>query len=335
MGRLGTMSVRIIAAVFFVFCLTLSSNGQAEEILVRFSHVVGENTPKGIGAKMFRDKVNARLAGKVRVEVYPRSQLMTDDQVLIGILAGRAEMAAPSLAKFKRFTEKLQVFDLPFLFDGIEAVHRFQESPAGRGLLGSMDRSGLKGLTYWDNGMRVMSANRSVRRPEDLKGLTFRIEPSAVFQRVYNSLDVASIPMAFKQLTDAVRIGLVNAQENTWSNIHSRRLVRYQKHFTELDHSYLGYMVVTSRAFWDGLPEDVRSEMSAILAEVTEEVKRLAISKAAEGRAAVIAGGGMVVQATVDDRQVWREALSPVWDDFAEEIGEDVMTAAREANRRR
>ncbi len=326
------MLFRTTVLAAFALVALIIVPARADQIVIRFSHVVGTNTPKGIGANLFKEKVEQRLAGKVRVEVYPRSQRFTDDQVLLALLFGDAEMAAPSLAKFRSYNKSLQVFDLPFLFKDLDAVHTFQASKTGRALLDSMAPRGIKGLAYWDNGPRVMSANRPLRVPGDAKGLIFRIEPSAVFQEQYARLGVVAIPMPFKRVTDAVREGLVKGQENAWSNIYSRRLHKFQRHFTEAGHSFLGYMVVTSTAFWQGLPTDIRIELEAILAEVTAEVNRLAGEKAESDRRKVAAAEGVEILRLGDaEREAWRQRLVPVWKKFETEIGADVIKAAQAA----
>ncbi len=306
----------------------------AEPILIRFSHVTGDNTPKGQGAVLFKQRVEERLAGKVRVEIFPRSLKFNDNQVMLALLFGDVELAAPSLAKFRSFSPKLQLFDFPFLFDDVEAVHRFQASAAGRKLLGSMTDRGFKGLAFWENGMRAMSANRPLRVPADLKGLRFRIEPSAVMQAQYRALSVATVPMPFKQVRDALKLGLVTGQENAWSNIYSKRFDDFQKYFLDLGHSYLGYMLVTSAEFWDSLPPDTRSELEEIIVEVTAEVNRIAREKAQSDRQKIIdAGRAKIVTPTHEERQEWQRVLKPTWKKFEAEVGKELIEAAMQANR--
>ena len=325
-------SLSVIAALLCV-SLAIATQALAEEpIVLRFSHVVAENTPKGIGADLFKQRVEERLAGKVRVEVYPDSQRFTDEQVLLGLLFGDVELAAPSLAKFRSFSAKLQVFDLPYLFDDLTAVMRFQASPAGQQLLDAMSARGLKGLAYWNNGMRVMSAQKPLRSPADVAGLTFRIEPSRVIEAQYAALGAITLELPFNKVYDALYSGLVDGQENAWSNIHSQGFHKLQKEFTETQHSVLAYMVVTSAKFWDSLPAGIRTELEAILGEVTLEVNRIAEEKAQSSRQAVIDEGGRAVQLTTEERQAWIDALEPVWQRFQSEIGQDIIDAAMASN---
>lgn len=309
----------------------ISSIAYSKPILIRFSHVVGEKTPKGMGAQMFQERVALRLAGKVEVQIFPSSQKFTDEQALLSLLFGDIELAAPSFPKFHKFSKALQVFDLPFLFENVEDIHKFQNSDVGQALLSSMENMGLKGLDYWDNGMRVISTRDPVTKPEDLKGLTLRIESSCVFRDQYSRLGAIGLQMPFKRLPDSLKEGVVDGYENAWSNVLSRDLHLLRPNFLEIDHSYLGYMVVTSKTFWEALPGDIRNELEAILAEVTEEVNRLAMIKAKEAREAIVKNSKVHVVTLNDaDEKLWKDALMPVWKEYEEKIGPKIFAAAKE-----
>jgi C4-dicarboxylate-binding protein DctP len=327
--------MRLYLSIAVLMMTVAVSVARADDpILIRFAHVTGDNTPKGQGATLFKQRVEERLAGKVRVEIFPRSLKFNDNQVMLALLFRDVELAAPSLAKFRSFSPKLQLFDLPFLFDDVEAVHRFQASEAGRKLLDSMVDRGFKGLAFWENGMRAMSANRPLRAPADLKGLRFRIEPSAVMQAQYRALRVATVPMPFKQVREALKLGLVTGQENAWSNIYSKRFDDFQKYFLDLGHSYLGYMLVTSGEFWNSLPPDIRSELEAIINEVTAEVNRIAREKAQSDRQRIIdAAQTKILTPTPEEREEWQRVLKPIWKKFEAEIGKELIEAATQANR--
>jgi len=320
---------RTLLGVLCLLAVSITSVHADEPILIRFSHVVGENTPKGKGAEMFKQKVNERLAGRVKVEIYPRSLKFNDNEVFMALLFGDVEMAAPSLSKFRGYAPALEVFDLPFLFDDVDHVHRFQHSDIGQQLLQTMLPVGIEGLAYWDNGMRAISANKPLRVPPDADGLVFRIEPSTVIQQQYTELGVVAVPMPFSQVYDAIRTGVVDGQENSWSNIYSRDIHALHKNFTELDHSFQGYMVITSQDFWEDLPDDIRSELTAILAEVTEEVNRMAAEQSESDRQKVAAAEGVeILEPSPSDVQLWRDAMTPIWDQFQPEIGAAVIDAA-------
>jgi len=317
---------------FLVF--SLASVRADEPILIRFAHVVGENTPKGKGADMFKQRVEERLAGRVKVEIYPRSEKFDDGEVFTALLFGDVEMAAPSFSKFRSYAPVLKVYDLPFLFTDVDHVHRFQQSLIGQQLLQTMLPIGIEGLAYWDNGMRAISANKPLRVPADAEGLIFRIEPSDVIQQQYARIGVVGLPMPFKQVVDAIKEGLVEGQENSWSNIYSRKIQTLQSNFTEMNHSFQGYMVIAGQDFWDDLPDDIRSELAEILAEVTEEVNRMAVEQSEGDRQKVAQTEGVeIITPSQKDVQLWRDAMTPVWSQFEPEIGAEIINAAIEAGK--
>ena len=323
------------STLLLLLLLATFSGAQAQEpILIRFSHMVSVEGPKGIGAEMVRDLVAERMGDKVRVEVYPGSELFTDEQVLLALLTGDVQLAAPSLSKFGEITTQLQAFDLPFLFDDVEAAQRFQGSETGRKLLDSMVAKGIKGLAYWDNGMRVVSATRELRTPDDLNDLKFRIEASDVIEEQYQMMDALPLKLPFGQVRDALQSGLVDGQENSWSNIASQRFYTLGQQFTETEHSYLGYMVVTSVAFWEALPQDIRAGLEAIIAEVTEEVNRIARDKAKSGRQQVVDAGATVIEFSPHEKNAWVAQWKPLWKEFEDSIGDDIVFVAAAANQR-
>ncbi len=320
----------LLVALFL--SLMISSEGKTEPIVIRFSHVVAEDTPKGIGAQMFKELVEQRLPGKVVVEIYPRSEKFTDEQAIIGLLLGDVEMVAPSFSKFCRFGKSLEIFDVPFMFDNVAEVHRFQQSDAGQKLLSSMESVGIKGLQYWDNGMRVLSANKPIKAPEDLKGLCFRIESSRVFYSQYTGLGATPMILPYKELPEALKIGIVDGYENSWSNILASKLYLLRRNYTEVDHTFLGYMVATSVSFWDGLPDDIRQELERALNEVTDKVNKLAEEKAMADRATLLEAGLVeVISLNEDERQEWKDLLGPMASQFADDIDPKIMLSAKEA----
>ena len=311
----------------------ITTSAVAEEIVIRFSHVVNESGhPKGEAAALFAERVNEELAGQVRVEIFPNSQLYNDDQVLEALLLGDAQMAAPSLSKFEQFTLQYRVFDLPFLFENIEAVNRFQQSDTGQDLLGAMTEQGLYGLTFWHNGMKQMSADVPLLTPADAEGLKFRIQTSDVLEAQFLALGASPQKMAFSEVYGALQTGVVNGQENTWSNIFTKRFFEVQDGITETDHGIIDYMVVTSVEFWDGLPDDIRADLERILHEVTEERNGEARQINLDSRQAVLDAGTEIRQLTPEQRAAWVDAMKPVWDQFADQIGADVIEAAVASN---
>ena len=225
----------------------------ADPITIKFSHVVAENTPKGQGALMFKKLVEERLAGKVEVQVYPNSSLFGDGKEMEALLLGDVQLIAPSLAKFEHYSKGVQVYDLPFLFDDIAAVDRFQKGEAGQSLLRSMEDKNITGLGYWHNGMKQLSANKPLREPKDARGLKFRVQASAVLDEQFKAVRANPRKMSFAEVYQGLQTGVVNGAENPYSNIYSQKMHEVQKYITESNHGLLDYMVITNTKFWNGL----------------------------------------------------------------------------------
>jgi len=305
----------------------------ADPIIIKFSHVVADNTPKGEGALLFKKLVEERLAGKVKVEVYPNSQLFGDAKEMEAMLLGDVQLIAPSLSKFEKFTKKMQVFDLPFMFDDIAAVDRFQKGPYGKTMLKSMVDKGYLGLGFWHNGMKQISANKPLRGPEDAKGLKFRIQPSSVLEEQFKAVGANPQKMAFAEVYQALQTGVVEGQENTWSNIFTQKFFEVQKYITESNHGVVDYMVVTNAKFWMGLPADIRGQLEKIMEEVTDRVNKSAEAQnQADKKRIADSGRSEILQLTPAQKIAWRKAMKPVWDKFESEIGKDTIDGAQAAN---
>ena len=316
--------------------LTLPALSWAQTpIVVKFSHVVAEKTPKGLAALKFKELAEQKLPGKVQVQVFPSSQLFGDAKEMEAVLLGDVQLIAPSLSKFDRYTKKIQVFDLPFLFDDIEAVDNFQSSAAGQGLLKSMTNRGLVGLAYWHNGMKQLSTNKDqLKRPDDVKGLKFRIQASDVLEAQFRALDANPQKMAFSEVYQALQTGVVDGQENTWSNIYSQKFLEVQKTIAETNHGVIDYMVVTNAKWWDGLPADVRKGLSEAMAEATAYGNKLADDINEDAKKKIEAAGKAKIQKLgKDDVAAWRKAMEPVWKKFEGEIGRDLIESALKANK--
>ena len=309
--------------------------GHADDdpIVIKFSHVVAENTPKGQGALKFKELAEARLPGRVEVQVFPNAQLYGDNKVLEALLLGDVHLAAPSLSKFKRYTDKLQLFDLPFLFADIAAVDRFQKSAPGRELLSATTARGLLGLGYWHNGMKQLSANVPLKAPEDAAGLKFRIQASDVIAAQFQALDATPLKKPFSEVFILLQTKGIDGQENTWSNIYSKKFFEVQDYITESDHGVVDYMVVTSVEFWESLPGGVRSVLEDSIAEATDFVNQVALDKAVGDRGKIQQSGrSEILQLDAAARQRWIDAMKPVWAEFEDEIGADLIAAAQAAN---
>ncbi|WGH78231.1 DctP family TRAP transporter solute-binding subunit [Jannaschia ovalis] len=299
------------------------------EIVVKFSHVTNtDRHPKGIAASLLQERVNAEMDGTMCMEVFPNSTLYTDEKALEAMLQGDIQLAAPSLSLFEPFTKGFQLFDLPFLFEDIAAVDAFQASEAGQALLDSMQRRGLQGLGFWHNGMKQMSANKPLMMPGDAAGLKFRVQPSDVIVAQMEAIGVSPQPMAFAEVYGALQTGVVDGQENTWSNIYGQKFFEVQDGITETNHGIIDYLVVTSVDWLDSLDADVRDQFLTILDEVTVARNTESTNVNEAAKQAIVDAGGEVRQLTPEQRTAWVEAMKPVWAQFAESIGQENIDAA-------
>ena len=306
----------------------------AGEIKIRFSHVVvAEGHPKGEAAMALAEAVNSELDGRACMEVFPNSALFTDDQVMQALLDGEVELAAPSLSKLEPFTQRFRIFDLPFLFKDFQAVQWFQNSGTGARLRRSLIEKGFRALAFWNNGMKQMSASRALLIPGDARDLTFRIQSSEVIARQFAAVGARTLPLPFRDVRDALSDGRVQGQENSWSNIHSKGFYEFQDGVTETNHGVLAYIVVTSDKFWNGLPDDVRRDVTRILLRVSFEANERAYQINRRARAALIELGVPVRKLTDEQRAAWVDAMRPVWDAFGDDIGREAIRAAERASR--
>jgi len=303
------------------------------EIVIKFSHVTNaDKHPKGIAAALLAKRVDEEMNGKACMLVYPNSTLYDDKKVLEALLNGDVQLAAPSLSKFEKFTKKFRIFDLPFLFKDVAAVDRFQNSENGETLKNAMQKRGLKGLAFWHNGMKQLSANKPLIKPEDAKGLKFRVQASDVLVAQFEQLGANPQKMAFKEVYGGLQTKVIDGQENTWSNIYGKKFFEVQDGVSETNHGILDYLVVTSAKWWDGLPADVRTQFSKILQEVTDERNKESTTVNQADKQHIIDAGATVRTLTDQQRQAWIDALKPVWKKFENDIGKELINAALEAN---
>ena len=303
------------------------------EIVVKFSHVTNtDRHPKGIAATLLQERVNAEMNGVMCMEVFPQSSLYNDDQVLEAMLQGDVQLAAPSLSKFEAFTRQFRIFDLPFMFTNIEAVDAFQASETGQAMLDSMQRRGLQGLGYWHNGMKQMSANVPLALPTDAAGLKFRVQASDVLVAQMEAMGASPQPMAFSEVYGALQTGVVDGQENTWSNVWGQKFFEVQDGVTETNHGIIDYLVVTSVDFLDSLEPEVRDQFTTILNEVTttRNTEAFAVNEAA--KQSILDAGGTILTLTPEQRTAWVETMMPVWAQFVEDVGQENIDAAQAIN---
>ncbi|HCW85506.1 MAG: DctP family TRAP transporter solute-binding subunit [Rhodobacteraceae bacterium] len=330
--------MKFLATAATALALAVTANTAAAacddgEIVIKFSHVTNtDKHPKGIAATLLEQRVNDEMNGKACMEVFPNSTLYNDNQVLEAMLQGDVQMAAPSLSKFEQFTKTFRLFDLPFMFKNINAVDEFQTSETGQAMKESMTRRGLIGLAFWHNGMKQMSANVALESPTDANGLKFRVQNSDVLKAQMAAIGGSPQPMAFSEVYGALQTGVVDGQENTWSNIYGKKFFEVQDGVTETNHGIIDYLVVTSTDFWDGLPDDVRSQLGTIVEEVTATRNSESTAVNAAARQSILDAGGVVRELTAEQRQEWVTTMMPVWDQFKEDVGQENIDAAQAIN---
>ncbi len=323
---------KVALAATLTVATTLSAHAACDdgEVVIKFSHVTNtDKHPKGIAASLLEKRVNEEMNGKACMEVFPNSTLYDDNKVLEALLNGDVQMAAPSLSKFEKFTKKFRLFDLPFMFPNIEAVDAFQNSDAGQALKDSMVKRGLKGLQFWHNGMKQMSASVPLVSPEDAKGLKFRVQASDVLVAQFEQLGASPQKMSFKEVYGGLQTKVIDGQENTWSNIYGKKFFEVQDGVTETNHGIIDYLVVTSDEWWNGLDADVRDQLATILEEVTVTRNKESFAVNQENKAKIVEAGGTIRTLTPEQRQAWVDALKPVWAKFEGDVGKDLIEAAQ------
>lgn len=310
----------------------MASSAMAETVL-KFSHVVADDTPKGQAALKFKELVESRSNGNYKVEVFPNSQLYNDDKVLEALLLGDVHFAAPALSKFDRITKKLQVFDLPFLFKDMAAVERFQQSEAGQELLKSVEAKGLVGLGYIHQGLKQFSANAPIQKPEDLKGKKMRVMASDVLAAQMDQVGALPVKKPFSEVFTLLQTKAIDGQESPWSNTFSQKFFEVQSHITESNHGLLDYMVISSKKFWDGLPDADREMLKTAMEEAIVHGNSLAAEIDGRDRKRIMDSGmTKIVELTPEERAQWVEVMRPVWAKFEKEIGKELIEAAEASN---
>ena len=319
------------AVISLLVALVASPAWAQEPIVIKFSHVVARDTPKGKAAERFKELAEKATQGRVRVIVYPNSELYKDREELEALQLGAVQMLAPSLAKFGPLgVREFEVFDLPFIFDDREALYRITEGPIGQMLLQRLRAKGITGLAYWDNGFKVMSATRPLRMPDDFRGLKMRIQPSRVLDAQMRALGASPISLAFGEVYQALQAGVVEGTENPPSNFYTQNMHELQPHLTVSRHGYLGYAVIVNKKFWDGLPSAIRSELEEAMAEATRYANAIAQMENEKALEAVRRSGKtMIHELSEQERQAWRAALAPVYQQMEGRIGKALIEAVK------
>lgn len=303
----------------------------AEKMVVKFSHVVAESTPKGLAAKRFAAEVAKRSGGRIEVQVFPNSQLFKDGEEIEALQKGAVHFLAPSTSKFTQWVPQWQLFDLPFAFENTDAVQKAMEGPIGQKLFSLLEAKGMLGLAMWDNGFKIMSSGkRPLVRVEDFKGLKFRVQPAKVLEAQFKAWGASAVAMPFSEVYQALQTGVVDGQENTPSNVYSQKMHEVQKYVTVSDHGYIGYAVVTNAQWWKGLKPEDRQIFKDSLAEATRWVREEAVKlNAADLEKIKQSGKSEVIVLSPADRKAWMAAADKVWDEYEATIGKDLLDALR------
>ncbi len=309
-------------------CLGLAFVAQAEEpIVIKFSHVVAADTPKGKAAEHFAKVAAEKTKGKVKVEVYPNSTLYKDKEEVEALQLGSVQMLAPSLAKFAPLgVKEFEVFDLPYIFDDYDQLHAVTEGPVGKSLLDKLGDKGILGLAYWDNGFKVMSANKPLREVKDFRGQKMRIQSSKVLEAQMKALGASPQVMAFSEVYQALQTGVVDGTENPPSNLYTQKMFEVQKYVTHSNHGYLGYAVIVNKPFWEGLPADIRKSLEEAMAESTKYANDIAKQENDDSLAKVKASGkSEIIELTPEQKLAWKKKLVMVHKEMEDRIGKDLI----------
>jgi C4-dicarboxylate-binding protein DctP len=322
--KLGTLIAGAVAACLFAGTAMAQ---QAQPIVIKFSHVVAPDTPKGKGAEYFKKLAEERTKGRVKVEVYPNSQLYKDKEEMEALQLGAVQMLAPSLAKFGPLgVKEFEVFDLPYIFPSKDVLRSVTGGPVGAGLLKKLEAKGIIGLAYWDNGFKIMSANKPIKLPGDLKGVKLRIQSSKVLDAQMRALGALPQVMAFSEVYQALQTGVVDGTENPPSNMYTQKMHEVQKYAAITNHGYLGYAVIVNKKFWEGLPADIRATLEGAMSEASVFANNIAQTENDDAMKAMRASGKTeFYEPTAAELDAWRKVLLPVHKDVEGRVGKDLI----------
>ena len=322
-----------LLAAFTLTCLLNGSVFADAPIVIKFSHVVAKDTPKGKAAEKFKALAEAATKGRVKIELYPNSTLYKDKEELEALQLGAVQMLAPSLAKFGPLgVKEFELFDLPFIFNDKQALYRVTQGPIGQDMLKKLESKGIRGLAYWDNGFKMMTSNRPMRVPADMKGLKLRIQSSKVLDEQMRALGANPQVMAFSEVYQAMQTGVVDGSENPPSNIFTQKMHEVQKHLTVTNHGYIGYAVIVNKKFWDKLPADIRAQLETAMKEATDYANNIAQQENDQALENIRKSGKTVIYVPTEaERAEWRKVLVPVHNAMEERIGKELIAAVNKA----
>ena len=320
--------MKIVAAIVLSLFAIVAAQAQ-QPIVIKFSHVVALDTPKGRGAEQFKKLAEERTKGRVKVEVYPNSQLYKDGEEMQALQLGSVQMLAPSVSKFGPLgAREFEIFDLPYIFDNVAELHKVTQGPVGQTLMKKLEGAGILGLAFWDNGFKDMSANKPLRTPADFRGLKMRIQSSKVLDAQMRALGATPQVMAFSEVYQALQTGVVDGTENPPSNLYTQKMHEVQKYLTISEHGVIEYAVVVNKKFWEGLPADIRTILEGAMKDATKYANDIAKQENDDALAKVKASGKtQIITLSADEKKAWKKALVKVHRDFEDKIGKDLIQA--------
>ena len=321
------------AAVLAGLLLAAPALADTAPIVIKFSHVAATDTPKGMAADMFKKLAEERTKGRVRVDVFHNSQLYKDKEELEALQLGAVQMLAPGITKLSTLgIKEAEAFDLPFLFPDYAAVHAVTEGPVGRRIFKQLEMRGLLGLTYWDNGFKLYTANKPLNTVEAFRGLKLRIHQSKVADSQVRALGGLPQVLAFSEVYQALQTGVIDGQDNPAENILTQKFFEVQKYLTVSNHGYQGYAIITNKKFWEGLPDDIRATLEGCLNETTRYEIAITESRNAEALEKIKATGRItVIDLKPEERAKMVEALQPVYRDAAARTGQAIIDQMMDA----
>src|SRR6266581_284593 len=323
----------LIACAALAVLLVAGPAAAQQPIVIKFSHVAAPDTPKGQAANEFKRLAEERTKGRVKVEVYPNSMLFKDAEELDALRLGSVQMLAPVPGKFGPVgLPEFEAFDLPYLFPDFNALHKVYNGPVGAAMLKKLESKGIVGLTFWDNGFRVMSANKPLHAPSDMKGLKMRINSSKVNAAIMKSVGAIPQTMAFSEVYQGLQTGVIDGTEGPLSNLYTQKQYEVQKHVTLTYHTISNYVVIVNKAFWDKLPPDIRTSLEGAMKDATKLNDQVSVKDEQAAIAAIKASGkSEIYTPTAAEKQAWIKALTPVQDEMASRVKQETITAIRGA----
>jgi C4-dicarboxylate-binding protein DctP len=326
---------RLAIALAAMLAVAFGQSALADEpIIIKFSHVVAPDAPKGKAAVVFKELAEKYTNGKVKVEIYPNSSLYKDKEELEALQLGSVQLLAPSISKFGPLgVKEFDIFDLPFLASDDARAHEMMLSPMMGELNQKLAAKGVSALSYWDNGATVFTANRPLIWPDDFRGLKLRIQGGKVQDAVARELGALPQILAFSQVYQSLQTGVVDGEDNVPSNILTQKFYEVQKHLTVSFHGRITYALITNKTFWNSLPEDVRKQLDRAVKESTEFFNATAAKDNADALEKIKASGKTEIHLLTDaERKAWIAKLMPVHAEMQARFGKDFIERVYKAS---